>query len=215
MADQALDIILANRLIAVVRLDNLNDFEPLANTLLEGGIRAIEFTLTNMDSLKAVETLLEKQPAFSDGTATIGIGSVRKLDQTRKSISAGAQFVVSPITLREMISYCQAQDVVAVPGAYSPTEIAYAGTRGAPWVKVFPANNLGPDYIKSVLAPMPDLRLVPTGGIDLSNIGAYLQAGSAAVGVGSALVKPNLIAAREWGQLRDLARQYSEAARGF
>lgn len=213
MANNALDIILANRLVAVIRLDNLQDFEPLANTLLEGGIRALEFTLTNEDSLHAVETLLEKQPAFTDGTATIGIGSVRKLDQTRRAISAGAQFLVSPITLREMISYCQAQDVVAVPGAYTPTEIGYADVRGAPLIKIFPANTLGPGYIKSVLAPLPSLRLVPTGGIDLTNIGDYLKAGSVAVGVGSALIKPDLVAAREWGQLRDLARQYSAAAR--
>jgi 2-dehydro-3-deoxyphosphogluconate aldolase/(4S)-4-hydroxy-2-oxoglutarate aldolase len=212
MANNALDIVLESRLVAVIRLNNLDDFESLANTLLEGGIRVLEFTLTNLDALSAVESLRQSHSAFTDGTATIGIGSIRNLEQTRDAIDAGAQFLVSPILLHDMISYCQAQDVVAIPGAYSPTEIASAASSGAPLVKVFPANMLGPTYIKSILAPMPDLRLVPTGGVGLNNVESYLKAGCVAVGVGNSLVNPRLIANKDWAALRDLARQYCDAA---
>lgn len=213
MGDKTLDIVLKNRLVAVIRLNNLDDFQPLAETLFEGGIRVLEFTLTNLDALKAVEKLRHSQSTFSDGTAAIGIGSIRNLEQTRDAIDAGAQFLVSPILLPDMIACCDAEDVVAIPGAYSPTEIATAVSLGAPLVKVFPANTLGPNYIKSILAPMPDLRLIPTGGIGLNNIESYLKAGCAAVGVGSSLVNPRIIADKDWADLRELARQYCDAAR--
>ncbi|CAG0998496.1 2-dehydro-3-deoxyphosphogluconate aldolase / (4S)-4-hydroxy-2-oxoglutarate aldolase [Anaerolineae bacterium] len=204
------DVVLKNRLVAVIRLDHLANFQPLAKTLLEGGVKILEFTLTNLDSLKAVEALRQSMPIFDTGEAIIGIGSVRSLEHTRQAIDAGAQFLVSPILQLEMVAECQRRNITSVCGAYSPTEIAAAAAAGADFVKVFPADTLGPAYIKGVLAAMPELRLIPTGGVTLENLTQYLKAGCVAVGVGSALINPKMIALRDWDSLRQLALQYGE-----
>ncbi|MBI5931558.1 MAG: bifunctional 4-hydroxy-2-oxoglutarate aldolase/2-dehydro-3-deoxy-phosphogluconate aldolase [Chloroflexi bacterium] len=206
----AADVVLKNRLVAVIRHDDLANFRPLAETLLAGGVRILEFTLTNLDSLKAVESLRQTLPIFDTGEALIGIGSVRSIEHTRQAINAGAQFLVSPVQQLEMVAECQRRGVTSICGAYSPTEIATAAGSGADFVKVFPADTLGPAYMKGVLAAMPELRLVPTGGVTLENIAQYLKAGCVAVGVGSALVSPKMIALRDWDSLRQLASQYIE-----
>ncbi|MBZ0318958.1 MAG: bifunctional 4-hydroxy-2-oxoglutarate aldolase/2-dehydro-3-deoxy-phosphogluconate aldolase [Anaerolineae bacterium] len=206
------DVVLKNRLVAVIRLDDLANFQPLAVTLLEGGVKILEFTLTNLDSLKAVEALRQSLPIFDSGEAIIGIGSVRSLDHTRQAIDAGAQFLVSPIMQLEMVAECQKRGITSVCGAYSPTEIATAAAAGADFVKVFPADTLGPAYFKGVLAAMPELRLIPTGGVTLENLTHYLKAGCVAVGVGGALINPKMIALRDWDSLRQLALQYAELA---
>lgn len=206
------DGVLKNRLVAVIRLDDLAYFQPLAETLLEGGVKILEFTLTNLDSLKAVAALRQSMPVFDTGEAIIGIGSVRSLDHTRQAIDAGAQFLVSPILQLEMVAECQRRNITSVCGAFSPTEIATAAAAGADFVKVFPADTLGPTYFKGVLAAMPELRLIPTGGVTLENLTQYLKAGCVAVGVGGALINPKMIALRDWDSLRQLALQYREQA---
>ncbi len=206
------EIVLKNRLVAVIRLDDLAHFQPLATTLLEGGVKILEFTLTNLESLKAVQALRQSMPIFDTGEAIIGIGSVRSLDHTRQAIDAGAQFLVSPILQLEMVAECQKRGIASVCGAYSPTEIATAAAAGADFVKVFPADTLGPAYFKGVLAAMPELRLIPTGGVTLENLTLYFKAGCVAVGVGGALINPKMIALRDWDSLRQLALQYAELA---
>ncbi len=206
------DGVLKNRLVAVIRLDDLAHFQPLAETLLEGGVKILEFTLTNLDSLKAVAALRQSMPIFDTGEAIIGIGSVRSLDHTRQAIDAGAQFLVSPILQLEMVAECQKRGITSVCGAYTPTEITTAASAGADFVKVFPADTLGPAYFKGVLAAMPELRLIPTGGVTLENLTQYLKAGCVAVGVGGALINPKMIALRDWDSLRQLALQYREQA---
>jgi 2-dehydro-3-deoxyphosphogluconate aldolase / (4S)-4-hydroxy-2-oxoglutarate aldolase len=201
--------ILKKRLIAVIRLNDLADFDLLTEALIGGGVHVLEFTLTNMDSLKAVESLRKNLPA--DGEAIIGIGSVRTLEQAQQAIAVGAQFLVSPILHPQMIADCRKNGITSISGAYTPTEIATAASEGADFVKVFPADTLGPSYIKGVLAAMPDLRLVPTGGVTLENAATYLQAGCVAVGVGGALINPKMIALKDWESLRELAQQYVQA----
>jgi 2-dehydro-3-deoxyphosphogluconate aldolase / (4S)-4-hydroxy-2-oxoglutarate aldolase len=211
--EQLRAIVTATRVTAIIRLDDLSLFEPLADALIQGGIRSLEFTLTNVKALQVVEQLRRSVPLFDKGEAIIGIGSIRTIEQARLAVNAGAQLLVSPVFVPGMIEYAAQNEIVCAPGAYTPTEIETCWQLGADVVKVFPANDLGPNYMKAILAPMPDLRLMPTGGIDIANLGGYLKAGCAAVGVGSSLVNPAMIQAQDWNGLRHLAEQYVLAAR--
>lgn len=199
------------RITAIIRLDDLTHFLPLTQALLAGGIRSLEFTLTNADALTVVEQVRQRLPIFDAGEAVIGVGSIRTPQQAQAALDAGAQLLVAPVFVPEMVTLAHKHQVVCAPGGYTPGEIETIWQAGADFVKVFPANGLGPAYMKAVLAPMPDLRLMPTGGIDLSNLAAYLNAGVSAVGIGTALVSPQMIAAQDWQGLEALAHQYTQA----
>jgi 2-dehydro-3-deoxyphosphogluconate aldolase/(4S)-4-hydroxy-2-oxoglutarate aldolase len=196
------------RLVAIVRLDDLSASERIAEVLLEAGVRAMEFTLTNSESPKVVRAIREKNEAVRAGKALIGLGSVRSLEEVKIAIDCGAQFVVSPITSVPIIDYCKQNKTIVCPGAYTPTEIAMGWDAGADMIKVFPARSLGPNYIRDVLAPMPYLKLMPTGGVDLSNIDAYFKAGAVAVGIGSQLLDPLALRTGDWDKVRDMAKKY-------
>lgn len=196
--------ILQQRLIAVLRLDDLQHALALSNALGDAGVRVQEFTLSNPDALEAIRITREK----GSTEMLIGAGSVCTLEQCKQSIAAGAQFIVSPILDTNIVAYCLQQNCVYLPGAFSPTEVFTATAAGAPFVKVFPANRLGPGYIKDLLAPMPDLSLVPTGGIDINNLADYLRAGVKAVGVGSALIDGRALQKQDWQGVSDHAHTY-------
>ena len=163
------DTILQARMVAILRLDDLSTAVPMAETLFNAGIRALEFTLTNSNTPAVVRRIRNESPDIRSGNAVIGIGSVRSLEEAKIAIDSGAQFVVSPITSVPIIDYCKQSKVAICSGAYTPTEIAMSWDAGADIVKVFPARNLGANYIRDVLAPMPYLKLMPTGGVDLNN----------------------------------------------
>ena len=205
----ALEIIAKHKLVAIVRLDDLAFAKELTNALIDGGIRAIEFTLTNRD---AVATIADIRGRVADSVA-IGAGSVITADQVWAVADAGAQFVVSPVWKREVNSACQEASLPFMPGAFTPTEILHAWEWGASVVKVFPANHLGKRYIKDVLAPMPHLRLMPTGGVDVGNMREFLDNGAFALGVGSSLINNEAVADRDWERLRDNARRYVDQLR--
>jgi 2-dehydro-3-deoxyphosphogluconate aldolase/(4S)-4-hydroxy-2-oxoglutarate aldolase len=200
----ALDIIAKNKLVAIVRLDDLSIAKELSSALVDGGIRAIEFTLTNP---AAVATIGEIRQLVDESVA-IGAGSVISPDQVRAVAEAGAQFVVSPVCKREVIDACLALELPAMPGAFSPSEIQQTWEWGASVVKVFPANHLGRRYIKDVLAPLPHLRLMPTGGVNVDNMREFLKNGAFALGVGSSLINNETVADRDWDELRLNARRY-------
>ena len=200
----ALEIIAKHKLVAIVRLDDLAIAADLTSALTDGGIRAIEFTLTNPD---AVATIAEIRQLVGDHVA-VGAGSVITAEQVQAVADAGAQFVVSPVWKREVSSACRDLDLPFMPGAFTPTEILNAWEWGASAVKVFPANHLGRRYIKDVLAPLPHLRLMPTGGVDLDNMREFLDYGAYALGIGSSLINNEAVADRDWGRLRDNARRY-------
>ncbi|XZE44237.1 bifunctional 4-hydroxy-2-oxoglutarate aldolase/2-dehydro-3-deoxy-phosphogluconate aldolase [Pirellulaceae bacterium SH467] len=204
-------IILASRLVAILRLSDLRNALPLVESLLLGGVRGLEFTLTNPDSPRVVSECLKHFAELSNGNATIGLGSVRNLDEAKCAVDCGAQFVVSPITDVRVMEYCHRARIPTCPGAYTPTEIALATEAGADIVKVFPARNLGPDYIRDVLAPMPYLRLMPTGGIDLQNVSQYFRSGAVAVGVGGQFLNPVWIQDKNWASIRAAASQFAAA----
>ncbi len=207
------DIILQARMVAILRLDDLSTAVPMAETLFNAGIRALEFTLTNSNTPAVVRRIRNESQDIRSGNAVIGIGSVRSLEEAKIAIDSGAQFVVSPITSVPIIDYCKQSKVAICAGAYTPTEIAMSWDAGADIVKVFPARNLGANYIRDVLAPMPYLKLMPTGGVDLNNIAAYFAAGAVAVGIGSQLLDPEAIRNQDWGKIQQTAAQYVQACR--
>ncbi len=200
----ALEVIAQNKIVAIVRLDDLSTARHITDALLEGGIRAIEFTLTNPD---AVATIAAARQSV-DSTVAIGAGSVISPAQVGAVADAGAQFVVSPVSKRDVIAACLERELPAMPGAFTPTEIQQAWEWGASVVKVFPANHLGKRYIKDVMAPLPHLRLMPTGGVHAGNIREFLELGAFAVGVGSSLINNDAVADRNWRQLRENAETY-------
>lgn len=200
-----------SRIVAIVRLDDLTHAIAISRALAQGGIVAQEFTLTNPDALRVIEPV-QRALAAEGYEAAVGIGSVRNLEEANAAIASGADFIVSPITRADIIGQCRQAEVAVMPGAYTPTEIAHAWEYGADVVKVFPARQLGPGYIKDVLAPMPYLKLMPTGGVDLNNIATFLNSGAVALGVGGNLIDPQAIRAGDWQSITDIATQYSQAA---
>ena len=198
-----------HKIVAIVRLDDLSTARHITEALVEGGIRAIEFTLTNSD---AVPTIAAMRKSVDERVA-IGAGSVTTSDQVRAVADAGAQFVVSPVSKRDVITACAERNLPAMPGAFTPTEIQQAWEWGASVVKVFPANYLGVRYIKDVKAPLPHLRLMPTGGVNADNIREFLDLGAFAVGVGSSLINNDAVADRDWKRLRENAQRYARQIR--
>ena len=196
------DRLLAAGAVAVVRLPDAAHTLRAVEAIVDGGIVAIELTMTTPGALDVVETLAGRH----DGALLVGAGSVLDAATARRAVDAGATFVVSPVFRAEVVLEAQRLGVPAMPGAFTPTEILDAHAAGADAVKVFPADTLGPAFIKGVLGPMPFLRLMPTGGVTPENVGSWLRAGAAAVGLGSALVDPKLVAAGDFGALRARAR---------
>jgi len=206
-----LDLVLRSRIVAILRLDDLSNALELTEALVRAGVLAIEFTLTNSKAPALVQRIRTQCASVLSGNAAIGIGSVRSVEEAKLAIDFGAQFIVSPITSVPIIDYCKQNRIMVCPGAYTPTEIAMAWDAGADIVKVFPVRSLGPGYIRDVMAPMPYLKLMPTGGVDLSNLAGYFAAGAVAVGVGSQLLDPVAIQDQAWGTITEIASQYVSA----
>ncbi|MCW1966953.1 MAG: bifunctional 4-hydroxy-2-oxoglutarate aldolase/2-dehydro-3-deoxy-phosphogluconate aldolase [Anaerolineae bacterium] len=213
MREATLQTIQHGKVVAIVRLPDLADAIELSRALISGGITALEFTLTNSEALNALQAVKAALPEFGRGEAVIGAGTVITPDQVRASVAAGAQFIVAPTTNFASIAASRELDVPIMPGAYTPTEILAAWEAGASVVKVFPARALGPNFIKDVREPLPFLKLMPTGGIGVDNVAAYLQAGAFGVGVGGNLVDKKLVAARDWAALRAKAQAFMEATK--
>jgi len=206
-----LNLLLESRIVAIIRLNRLERASDLVRTLLDAGIRCIEFTLTNPDTPRWIETLLAQEPRFRSGQACLGLGSVRNASEAAIAFAAGSQFIVTPIASREIVAACKSKSIPIAAGAYTPTEIASMWDAGADLVKVFPARTLGPSYMRDVLAPMPYLRLMPTGGIDTTNAREYLSAGVAAVGVGGSLCRADWVDAERWDLVHQAATQLVQA----
>jgi len=154
------------------------------DALIRGGLDVFEVTLTTPGAL---EVISEARKKYGD-KALVGVGTVIDKTGAEKGLAAGAQFVVSPSLDKEVIDVCASQGGVSCPGTFTATEIVQAWKWGADLIKVFPISQVGPGYIKAILGPLPQARLVPTGGIDATTIGGYLSAGAYAVGVGGGLI---------------------------
>jgi len=170
--------------VAIIRLKDAGKLRGVIDALAKGGVRALELTMTIPG---AVDLIREITPTLPNGFL-VGAGTVTDADTARAVIDAGAQFVVGPVLRPDVIRACHERDIAAIPGCFSPTEILTAHEAGADIVKIFPATMLGPQFIRDVRAPLPQLKLMPTGGVTLDNAGDWVRAGAVAVGVGSALV---------------------------
>lgn len=196
------ETVLADGVVAIVRLDDLSAAVPLAAALAAGGIRAVEYTFTNRTAARAIEAAR----ADLDGTALVGAGTVLDAETARTAILAGAQFVVTPTVALPVIELCNRYGIPTVIGAFTPTEILAAWQAGADFVKVFPASAGGPRYLKDVRGPLPQVRLIPTGGVGPDNAADFIRAGASALGVGGNLVDPKLVAAADWATVSERAR---------
>jgi 2-dehydro-3-deoxyphosphogluconate aldolase / (4S)-4-hydroxy-2-oxoglutarate aldolase len=190
--------------IAVIRADSGEQLVNVCRALSKGGVRACEITMTTPGALEAIAAASK---ALGD-EALIGAGSVLDAATARAAILAGARFIFSPVLDVEVIEMAHRYDCVAVPGALTPTEILTAWSAGADVVKVFPANHFGPQYLKDIHGPMPQIKLTPTGGVDQNTAADWIKAGAVAIGVGSSLVKKDLLGGGKWDELAALARQY-------
>jgi len=199
--------LLDEKAVAVLRTDDPSVLPPIAEALLEGGVAAIEVTMTVPDALDAIEEV--KSTVGDNGI--VGVGSVTGAQDVLGAVDAGAEFVVSPVFKREIVDTAHEQGVPAIPGALTPSEIQTAHEAGADVVKVFPASTMGKGYLGSVKPPLPHLRLCPTGGVSLDDAGEWIEAGAAMVGVGSALLDGVDPAAGEYDQVTANARLLRES----
>ncbi len=196
-------------IIAVVRAKTAAQVIPISEALLAGGVIAIEITMTTPN---AIEAIRQARETLGD-RALVGVGTVLDPATCRAALGAGAEFVVTPICRTELVSIAHSADCPVMIGAYTPTEAQLAHEAGADFVKIFPADTLGPGYIRSLRAPLPHLRVVPTGGIELGNVADFLQAGCAALGVGSSLLSSKILETSNWAELAEKAVAFVEAAR--
>lgn len=192
------DAIEREGVVAVIRIKEPEKLRAVVDAIAEGGVRALEVTMTVPG---AVELIRRLAPTLPEGFV-FGAGTVLDADTAARVIDAGAQFVVSPVFRRSVIEACHARGVPAMPGCFSPTEILDAWDGGADIVKVFPATVLGPGFFKDVRGPLPQVKMMPTGGVTLDNAGDWIRAGAVAVGVGTALLDAKAIAAGDYAALR-------------
>lgn len=195
-------------IIAVVRAKNPEQVIPLSEALLAGGVHAIEITMTTPHAIEAIRDAREKLGE----RALVGVGTVLNADTCRAALSAGAEFVVTPICRTELVPIAHGADRPIMLGAYTPTEAQAAHEAGADFIKIFPADTLGPGYVKAIRAPLPHLRIVPTGGVEIDNAAAFLKAGCAALGVGSSLVSAKILQEGDWPELTRRAQAFVSAA---
>lgn len=195
--------------IAVLRLPNPDLFFPVAEALYKGGVRILEVTMTTPNALQLIR---EASESFPDEMIT-GVGTVMDVNTATSAIRAGAEFVVSPVIRADVIAQTVLSNKVMMAGAFTPTEIDYAWQLGSDIVKVFPANVTGMEFFKAVLAPMPHLKLMPTGGVTLTNGSEWIKAGACAIGVGSALVSAEDLDKKDFKAIQKKAELLIEGLR--
>ncbi len=205
----AIDEILTHRLVAIIRLDNYARAVEVAKALVAGGIAVLEFTLTGKGALEAISST---RRVMGDA-ACVGVGTVLKPEEALAAIDSGAQFVVTPAIRKQVISTCLNRHTPILSGGFTPTELLEAYEAGSELVKLFPAQLGGPKYVKDVLAPLPFLKLVPTGGVSPENGRDYLAAGAVALGMGGHLVSNKLVAAGAFDQITAAAQAAVAAVR--
>lgn len=193
--------------VAIVRMDDAAGLGQVAHAIKEGGVDVIEFTMTTPGALD----IIAKSSAEFGSSVLLGAGTVLDTETARAAILAGARFLVAPTLNLDVIALAHRYDVAILPGVFTPTEMLTAWEAGADLLKVFPATALGPQYFKDVLAPLPYLRMVPTGGVSLQNCGDFIKAGAVAVAVGSNLVDKKAVKEGRWSDLTATAKKFVDA----
>ena len=195
--------------VAVVRLTDARAGLEVAQTLAAGGVRAIEVTMTVPGAVRLIQELVKALP----DDVIVGAGTVLDAETAHEVMGAGARFVVSPVFRPAVIAMCHQHDVPAMPGCFTPTEILEAWDAGADIVKVFPSTALGPGFFKDLRGPLPQVRMMPTGGVSLENAGAWIYAGAVALGVGTALVDPKAVADGRFDAITSAAAAFVDTVR--
>src|SRR5438132_12714927 len=191
-------------IVAVVRSPDHQQLVEVCRALAEGGVTVVEITMTVPNAL---EVLRQVRQALGE-RLLLGAGTVLDAETARAVLLAGAEYIVAPTVNRDVIRLCQRYDKLVMPGAFTPTEILSAWEAGADVVKVFPAEVVGPPFFKALRGPLPQIRLMPTGGVDLKTASEFLKAGACCLGIGSQLVEPKAVAERNFDRIRELAQQY-------
>lgn len=201
------------KIISIVRGVALTDMERTVEALFRGGIRIVEITFNQKSEKRLEETAeaIRRVKTLYGNEMAVGAGTVMSIAETEAAVQAGASFLLSPNVDAAVIKKGIELGVEMIPGALTPTEIAYAYQQGAALVKLFPAGNMGTSYARAVMAPVNNVPMIAVGGVNLGNLNQFLQAGFAGVGIGSEITKKSLIEAGEFAQLAQLAKQYVEA----
>jgi 2-dehydro-3-deoxyphosphogluconate aldolase/(4S)-4-hydroxy-2-oxoglutarate aldolase len=207
--ESTLERIMSGGIVAVVRSESSAALVKVVQALAEGGVTAAEVTFTVPD---AIDVIRQIRRDLGDAVV-LGAGTVLDSETARAALLAGAEYIVAPTLNLDVIRLCRRYSKVVMPGAFTPTEALTAWEAGADIVKIFPADVGGPSYLKALRAPLPQIRLMPTGGVDLTTAEAFLKAGACCLGVGGALVDPNAVAKGDFARIRDLAAQYTAIVR--
>jgi 2-dehydro-3-deoxyphosphogluconate aldolase/(4S)-4-hydroxy-2-oxoglutarate aldolase len=205
--DAQLKRVLDSGLVAIIRSPSSEVLVDVAEALVAGGIEVMEVTFTVPNALEVLSAVRRK---LGD-RILLGAGTVLDTETCRAALLAGAEFIVTPTVNTKVIEMCRRYDKVIMPGGFTPTEILTAWEAGADAVKVFPAELGGPAHLRAVKGPFPQIRLLPTGGVNLETLSDFVKAGACAVGLGSALVEKSAIEQRNFARITDLAKQYVAA----
>jgi 2-dehydro-3-deoxyphosphogluconate aldolase/(4S)-4-hydroxy-2-oxoglutarate aldolase len=206
---EIIDRILNPGIVAIIRADSSEQLIDAAGALYEGGVTGMEVTMTTPNALQVVADVRKK---FGD-KVLIGVGSVLDTETCRAAILAGAEFVVTPVTRGAVIEMCNRYGKPIASGAYTPTEALTAHESGADFIKIFPADQIGPAFINNILAPLPMLRVIPTGGVTVETAASFIQAGCVALAAGSSLVRKDVLKNKDWKKLTATAAAFVEAVK--
>ncbi len=208
---KSLQRVLDHKIVAVIRADNGDLLVDVAESLLAGGVEVMEVTFTVPRATRVLEKVVDR----IGSRILLGAGTVLDTETCRAALLAGAEFIVSPAVNVEVIELCKRYSKPVMPGALTPTEVVTAWQAGADIVKIFPSEITGPKYLKALHGPLPHVRLMPTGGVNLETATEFLRCGACALGIGSSLVDPKVVAAGDLKKIESLARQYVQLVKDF
>jgi 2-dehydro-3-deoxyphosphogluconate aldolase/(4S)-4-hydroxy-2-oxoglutarate aldolase len=205
--EQVISGLLTPGVVAIIRADNSEQLIDASRALIEGGVSGIEVTMTTPNALKVIADVCRE----FGSNALVGVGTVLDVKTAEQALAAGAKYVITPVLKPEVIAFCNKVGVPVFAGSYTPTEAQTAYELGADFIKIFPADGLGPKYIQAIRGPLPHLNIVPTGGVDVTTAGEFIKAGCVGVAAGSTLVSKDILKNKDWTKLTNLAGQFIAA----
>jgi len=205
--DQIIQRLLNPGVTAIIRADNSEQLIHASRALIEGGVSSIEVTMTTPNALVVIADMCR---VFGDQVLA-GVGSVLDVKTAAAAIEAGAEYVITPVLKPEVIAFCNQKQKPIFSGSYTPTEAQTSYELGADFIKIFPADGLGPKYISAIRGPLPHLKIVPTGGVDVNTVGDFIKAGCVGVAAGSSLVSKEILKNQDWDKLKTLAAAFVAA----
>ena len=207
--EEVLKKIVESGVVAVIRIKETRRLQKVIEAIRKGGVKAIEITMTVPNAVEIIRAMAVSKP----DDVVLGAGTVTDVETAKAVIDAGAQFIVGPVLNLEIINLCREHGIACMPGCYTPTEIFTAWQAGADVVKVFPATPLGPRYLKDIAGPFPQIKMMPTGGVSVDNVGEWIAAGAIAVGIGSDLLDKKAIDEERYDVLTERAARMTENVR--